>query len=60
MVVAHCAEYSDEIQWECSPDIADEIGELGVKSIRKAGEYLKLNVALDGEYLIGANWKETH
>lgn len=50
----------DEIQWECSPEIADEIGELGVKSIKEAGKYLKLNVDLDGEYLIGKNWCETH
>lgn len=50
----------DEIQWECSPEIADEIGELGVKSIKEAGKFLKLNVDLDGEYMIGKNWCETH
>jgi len=50
----------DEYQYECDEAIADEVGELGVKSIIKAGEYLKLNVPLDAEYMKGMNWCETH
>lgn len=52
--------FHDEFQSECSPDIAEEVGQLAVQSIRDAGKYLKLNVALDGEYKIGLNWAETH
>jgi len=54
--------YHDEEQWECrdSPDVADEVGRIGVLSIQKAGEYLKLHVPLTGEYKVGYNWCETH
>lgn len=50
----------DEVQWECNPAIAQEIGEMGCKSIEKAGEFLKLNVPMRGEYKIGDSWKATH
>jgi hypothetical protein len=50
----------DEKVWDCPPDIADEIGQLGVKSIVKAGEYLKLRVPLDAEYKIGKSWATVH
>lgn len=50
----------DEIQVECDPDIADEVGHLAVASIKKSGEHFGLRVPLDGEYKVGANWKETH
>ena len=36
------------------------LGELQVKALRKAGEILKLNCPMDGEYNIGTNWLETH
>lgn len=52
--------YHDEEQWECLPDIANRVGELGVLSIKKAGEYLGVQVELDGEYKVGNNWAETH
>jgi DNA polymerase I-like protein with 3'-5' exonuclease and polymerase domains len=52
--------FHDELLVSCPPDIADEIGQLGVKSIVKAGEYLKLRVPLDAEYKIGKSWRETH
>ncbi len=35
-------------------------GELAVKSIVKAGEYLNLRCPLDAEYKLGRNWAETH
>lgn len=52
--------YHDEEQWECNKTQADILGKIGIESIRKAGRYLNLNVALDGEYKIGSNWSETH
>lgn len=50
----------DEYVWECRPEIAQAIGELGVRSIKKAGEFLKLRVALDGEYKINSSWALIH
>jgi DNA polymerase I-like protein with 3'-5' exonuclease and polymerase domains len=52
--------FHDEGQMSCDPSVADEIGMLGVKAIRKAGEYLKLKVPMDGEYKVGSSWAETH
>jgi hypothetical protein len=52
--------FHDEMQLECSPDIAEEVGKVAVESIREAGRYLKLNVELGGEYKVGRNWAETH
>lgn len=50
----------DEWQLDCNPDHADRVGRLGCLAIKKAGEALKMNIALDGEYSIGKNWAETH
>lgn len=50
----------DEGQFECSPEIAEEIGQIFVSCIKKAGEYLKMKVALDGEYKVHVNWMGTH
>jgi hypothetical protein len=52
--------YHDEEQWECSPEVAEEVGRLGVESIERAGKVLKLNVPVTGEYKVGNNWAETH
>lgn len=52
--------YHDEEQWECLPEIAEEVGKIGVQSITDAGEILGLNVPLTGEYKVGKNWAETH
>jgi DNA polymerase-1 len=52
--------YHDENQWECPPEVADEIGQMGVRSIVKAGEFLGFNVPLDADYDIGKSWAETH
>jgi DNA polymerase I-like protein with 3'-5' exonuclease and polymerase domains len=52
--------YHDEAQAECLPANADEIGQLGVDSIKEAGILLELNVPLDGAYQIGASWADTH
>ena len=50
----------DEYQCESLPDVADEVGRAMVKGIQLAGEHFNLNIKLDGEYKIGANWKDTH
>lgn len=54
------ANVHDEFQIECRPEIADRIGELGREAIKKAGEYYRLDVDLDGEYIVGNSWAETH
>jgi len=50
----------DEIQIECSPEDADEIGSLVVKAMEQTTEYYKLNCPITGEYKIGRSWNETH
>ena len=54
------ANVHDEFQFECPKDIAEEAGKAARMSIVEAGEYFNLRCALDGEYKIGANWRETH
>lgn len=36
------------------------VGELCIQAIKAAGEFFNLRVPLDGEYMVGANWAETH
>lgn len=50
----------DEAQCEVDPDRAELVGDLGVHSIRQAGEFFNLNCPLDGEAKIGKTWAETH
>jgi hypothetical protein len=50
----------DEAEFEAEEPIAEEIGDMIVKAIAKAGEFLKIKVPLAGEAKIGHNWKETH
>ena len=50
----------DEWQLECEPEIAEEVGKLGVDSIKEAGERLGCLVPMDGEYKIGDNWWDCH
>lgn len=54
------ANVHDEIQFECSPEIADEAGKACRQAIIDAGVAFKLRCPLDGEYKIGSSWKETH
>jgi len=54
------ANVHDELQFECSPDIAEEAGKACVQSIREAGLAYNLRCPLDGEYKVGRNWRETH
>jgi len=50
----------DEFQIDVRKEHADEVGNIVVDSIIKAGEYFNLNCPMDGEYRIGNNWAETH
>lgn len=52
--------FHDELQFSCPPEIAEEIGQLGVKAIRKAGEHLKMRVPMEGEYIVGEDWSRCH
>lgn len=54
------AHVHDEYQLLSRPDIADEVGQVAVWAIVKAGEHFKFRCPLDGEYKIGKNWAETH
>lgn len=52
--------YHDEVQYEVSPDIADEFGKLAVECIQRAGDYFGIRVPLTGEFKIGHNWADCH
>ena len=50
----------DEWQLECNPNIADDIGVLGVESIVEAGKLLGCLVPMDGNFRVGKDWSECH
>jgi DNA polymerase I-like protein with 3'-5' exonuclease and polymerase domains len=50
----------DELQMECSPAIAEEVGKACVASIEEAGRAFNLRCPLTGEYKIGKTWRDTH
>ena len=54
------ANIHDEWQIQVKESQADFVGELGVKSIEKAGEHYNMRCPLTGEYKIGDSWYETH
>lgn len=59
-VVRRVGYHQDEYTFECHPDIADEVVEMLVKAIAKAGQLLKIKVPLEGEGKVGKSWKEIH
>ncbi len=59
-VVKRISLFHDEYSWEVEDGIEEEIRQLTVECIVKAGEYLKLPLPLDGEGKIGKNWKDVH
>lgn len=59
-VVRRVGYHQDEYTFECHPDIAEEIVEMLVKAIAKAGQLLKIKVPLEGEGKVGKSWKEIH
>tara|TARA_B110000483_G_scaffold241660_1_gene325258 strand:+ start:968 stop:1303 length:336 start_codon:yes stop_codon:yes gene_type:complete len=54
------ANIHDEFQIETTKELAEEVGQIAIKSIQEAGEQLKLRVPLAAEYKVGKNWAETH
>jgi len=50
----------DEIQIECDPQDADEIGKEIVKAMEATTNYYKLNCPITGEYAAGGSWNDTH
>lgn len=59
-VVKRLAAFHDQGDFETEPEVAEEIGQLIVQCIKKAGEVLKMQVELDGEYKVGSNAAEIH
>lgn len=54
------ASIHDELQIECHPDIAHEVGKILCDSAITAGKFLKCNCLVEAEYKVGNNWSETH
>jgi hypothetical protein len=52
--------YHDELQYETYPKYADEVGDVLVIAMERAGEYYNLNVPITGEYKVGTSWASTH
>ena len=50
----------DEVQVMVKEDYENEVGDLFVECIKRAGEFFKFRCPLSGEWKTGNNWKETH
>ena len=50
----------DECQYEVDEEIAEEVGELSIECIKRAGDYFAIRMPLDGEANVGDNWCQTH
>lgn len=59
-IVRRIGYFHDELEYECSKEIAEEVSKMIEKAIERAGAYLKLKVPLAGEGKVGLNWKEVH
>lgn len=57
-IVKRVIEYHDEVVFECDKEVAEELAALGAESVRWAGRYFKLNVALESEGTVGHSWKD--
>ena len=54
------ANVHDEFQLEVPAEYADRVGACVRNAIREAGRELELRCPLDGEYMVGDSWAETH
>ena len=54
------ANVHDEVQIECSPDIAHDLGREVISCATKAGHFFNCKILIEAEYNIGNNWSETH
>lgn len=52
--------FHDEFQMSAPKELADEIGQMGVRAIEQAGKYLKMRVPMGGEYTTGRDWSQCH
>ena len=62
-LVMKLIDYHDEGQLavkQAVTGLADYVGQLAVACVKQAGVLYKLNVPLDGDYIVGANWGATH
>lgn len=59
-VVKRIAAFHDQGDFEAHPDVAEEVGQMLVDGIKKAGTMLKMKVVLDGEAKVGNNAAEIH
>lgn len=50
----------DEWQFDVAESHVHQVGPLMVQAIQQAGVDLGFNVPMDGEYIVGKNWSETH
>lgn len=50
----------DEIQVECDEELAEEVGQIAVRSFEEAGRHFGFRVPITGEFKSGRNWAETH
>lgn len=50
----------DEWQISCRPDHAEAVGQAACDAMTLAGEDLKFNLKMEGEYKIGSSWADTH
>jgi DNA polymerase-1 len=55
-----CANVHDEIQAECVPEIAAQLGQSFADCIEEAGKSLGVRCPLAGAFDVGASWAETH
>jgi DNA polymerase I-like protein with 3'-5' exonuclease and polymerase domains len=53
-------DYHDEETYECDPEVAEEVAEILVESIRWAGKKLKMNCPLDADAQQGNSWACIH
>jgi DNA polymerase-1 len=56
----YCANVHDEFQMSVNPDFAEKVKEVGVWSIKQAGEVLDMRCPLLGTAKSGINWSKTH
>ena len=58
--VIQMAHIHDEYQLASRPEIAEQVGQMGIQAITDAGTMFNFRCPLAGEYKIGKNWAETH
>ena len=57
---AQVAHIHDEIQLMVKKEYADVVGERAIHAIKRAGTELSFLVPLDGDFMLGQSWAETH